>query len=1178
MPNRNFLEKLLQKLKGNDARSIHLNALPSNLARIDIYDFMNINQSMHLQFMQELLTKQNFKFSITIDSKVVESKNNEEKKILERLVKKLNHLYYDDKESEQEHGYHSFGFGYPLLIKRDNTNKDKIIKAPVFIWYLKIERDTRKSNTWIISRNEDLPVVVNPVLLSYLQGTERISLSELNNFVDDDLVTEQELLNTVELISERLGNKQVIEPKIATVLPCTNKEAIENLTKEEAWIRFSGVFGLYKTIKQSIINDVETIIQNENIESLVNAEHKVHYDEVLTSVKLDATQEQILYALQEHQKIIIQGPPGTGKSQTLTAIITNALLNNKKILVVCEKKTALEVLQQNLLHLGLEHLSVLIEDVYKDRRVVVEKIRNFIDNNKPIERFRSNEYEQAKQEFIYLRDKINHQIHQNHIPFFGDDNLMELMIKTERLKGKLENKDEVIRLGNHIQNSLFEFNIEEFTVLFLSLKSAINYLDKLPENIDVFEKINRLRFDDNLEILQDLLQQYTVQVETLWQTISTYKDQSSYNQIKGFKAVWNKFMAVFSLSKKQLIESQNKDLNTFQALVNSWNTKPFFDIVLNPQIPIERMEECLIELNKIKSELSILHESKVQLPDFYKWKNYCFAQDEKARYLLNIIVQNKFKTPLEIFEVWYYEQVKLNFILEHKLTDKDIVAMEALEESDEALKIILSSKIKNIWEAKKQESISKRDEPTLKYLYNLRKNKQYESKNTLRKIVQEDVDFFTDCFPVIFTNPEVCTSIFPAQPYFDLIILDEASQLKIEETYTSLLRGKQHIISGDKHQMPPSNFFGNTVLFFNETEDEDETSDFLAEAQSLLEFADDAGYKNHYIDFHYRSKHPDLIQFSNHAFYQSRLIPMPAKEHYRAIEYYEVNGLYEKGVNQSEAQAVVDYLFSIDISKEIPSVGIGTFNLYQRNYISDLIFNRAMEDDVVNKHLESLLSKGLFIKNLENIQGDERDIILLSTTFGNDKEGKFRQLFGPLSQEKGYKLLNVIITRSKSKSVIFTSIPNTFIQQYATEIPTKGNVGKGILYAYLAYAKSISEQNAQQQQFILTQLGENKQSQLRENNLFVDFVFNELKPKLGDGLEKYKTLGGLKLDLIFNNETNAKVWLCLLEDIAQVERSNYRQALHIKKILKAYQISTIFIHILWIVNKKESIFNKIHSN
>ncbi|HND45888.1 MAG TPA: hypothetical protein PLC61_05760, partial [Chitinophagales bacterium] len=119
MPNRNFLEKLLQKLKGNDARSIHLNALPSNLARIDIYDFMNINQSMHLQFMQELLTKQNFKFSITIDSKVVESKNNEEKKILERLVKKLNHLYYDDKESEQEHGYHSFGFGYPLLIKRD---------------------------------------------------------------------------------------------------------------------------------------------------------------------------------------------------------------------------------------------------------------------------------------------------------------------------------------------------------------------------------------------------------------------------------------------------------------------------------------------------------------------------------------------------------------------------------------------------------------------------------------------------------------------------------------------------------------------------------------------------------------------------------------------------------------------------------------------------------------------------------------------------------------------------------------------------------------------------------------------------------------------------------------------------------------------------------------------------
>ena len=176
-----------------------------------------------------------------------------EKKIVQKIIKRLNHLDYQEKEEFAEHGFLSFGFGYPLLVKRDNTNKDKIIKAPLFIWYLKIEKDLRKTNSWNISRDEDLPVVLNPVLISYLQSNENISFKELEIMLDDEMISEKELLDATQIITEKLGNKQPLDNFVATILPCTNKESIELLTKDNAWIRFSGVFGLYKTIKQSII-------------------------------------------------------------------------------------------------------------------------------------------------------------------------------------------------------------------------------------------------------------------------------------------------------------------------------------------------------------------------------------------------------------------------------------------------------------------------------------------------------------------------------------------------------------------------------------------------------------------------------------------------------------------------------------------------------------------------------------------------------------------------------------------------------------------------------------------------------------------------------------------------------------------------------------------------------------
>src|SRR5690606_10344069 len=151
-------------------------------------------------------------------------------------------------------------------------------------------------------------------------------------------------------------------------------------------------------------------------------------------------------------------------------------------------------------------------------------------------------------------------------------------------------------------------------------------------------------------------------------------------------------------------------------------------------------------------------------------------------------------------------------------------------------------------------------------------------------------------------------------------------------------------------------------------------------------------------------------------------------------------------------------------------IGIATLNIFQRNYILDLIRKRSDEDiNFSNKisALEQVNGEELFVKNLENIQGDQRDIIIISTTFGVREDGNFLQNYGPINQHKGFRLLNVIITRAKHKVFVFTSIPESYISQYSELISVNGNTGRGIFYAYLSYAKAVSSNNSEKKKAIL---------------------------------------------------------------------------------------------------------------
>jgi len=221
----------------------------------------------------------------------------------------------------------------------------------------------------------------------------------------------------------------------------------------------------------------------------------------------------------------------------------------------------------------------------------------------------------------------------------------------------------------------------------------------------------------------------------------------------------------------------------------------------------------------------------------------------------------------------------------------------------------------------------------------------------------------------------------------------------------------------------------------------------------------------------------------------------------------------------------------------------------------------------------------LFVKNLENIQGDERDVMILSTTFGKNEEGKFRQFFGPLTQEKGYQLLNVIITRAKHSLYLFTSIPETVFMQFEEELLQKGNIGKSIFYAYLSYVKACSEKNEQQINFVKHALQKNSQqtSKPLSNNstsIFKQEIFTKLQTKFGIHVKQNYTLGGFILDIVILKNNIPFVTLDFENTQNYHPEISYRIKLHQEKIIEEFDIKTYHVwSYSWWKNAEKEIEN-----
>ncbi|SDM55079.1 AAA domain-containing protein [Halarsenatibacter silvermanii] len=425
--------------------------------------------------------------------------------------------------------------------------------------------------------------------------------------------------------------------------------------------------------------------------------------------------------------------------------------------------------------------------------------------------------------------------------------------------------------------------------------------------------------------------------------------------------------------------------------------------------------------------------------------------------------------------------------------------------------------------------------------------------------------------------------MFDLEDKFDHVIFDEASQIPLENALPALARGERITVVGDKNQMPPNRLFHKAISR--------EESDNIAEDEksSLLDAADDV-WPDKMLKYHYRSRYPELIDFSNRAFYDGKLMIAPSctrkQSEYRALDWHQINGKWEKRTNEIEGEAVINYLLEQLPAKEQMTGktlwGVVTFNQDQADILVDILQKKLegkrkeseltdVEKIVWEWCIGSITTNSyVWIKNLENVQGDEVKHMIMSVGYAIDSEmGRVPNRFGLLNREGGGKRLNVAVTRAQESIDIFCS----FDPDYDLEVASTSNRGPKLFKDYLRYVKYISEGNDGDAQNLLEDL--QKRNNLSQGEVsFYDYD-SPFEKKVAQALRKrgyeiHTQVGsyGYRIDLGLVNPNNEEEYLLGIEcDGAQYHssKSARERDIHRQKFLenKGWQIERIWSRKWW---------------
>jgi len=464
------------------------------------------------------------------------------------------------------------------------------------------------------------------------------------------------------------------------------------------------------------------------------------------------------------------------------------------------------------------------------------------------------------------------------------------------------------------------------------------------------------------------------------------------------------------------------------------------------------------EINSILIKLNNIINNYDNLENYIKFNNLLLSlQNNNLIDFINLLINNNYeiKDFTKIYEKAFYNQfifdyISKNEILNNFTLEKQQALVETfIQEEQISFEISKAKIIEKLGENKPTNlSLSNHGQVAI-LMREAHKKSHLKPVHKLLSEINELVQILKPCF--LMSPLSVSTYLQNNSCEFDVVIFDEASQIFPWDAIGAIYRAKQVIIVGDSKQMPPTNFF-NANVFNDEIETDDENSETL-DFESILDLALST-FNTISLKWHYRSKTEELIAFSNKYFYDGNLVTFPTanKSSDLGIDFtYVENGVYNRKTNQNqiEAEKIVELVFEHFKAHPERSLGVVAFSISQQNIIEELISKKRAQNKKFEKYFDSNLEEPFFIKNLETVQGDERDTIIFSVAYGKDENGKFIHNFGPLNKQGGERRLNVAITRAKYNVKLVASIKSHDIDLNKTEMR-----GSMLLKEYLNYAEN----------------------------------------------------------------------------------------------------------------------------
>ena len=1013
---------------------------------------------------------------------------------------------------EIESGNNELYIAYPF-VQGKMEQEDFNVKAPLLLFPVKMDRT---SDNVVLKNDFSRDILYNTNLI--LANNKFNGKNEVlpDNTIDD--FNEDTYIN--DMINFYSENKFYIQYN-----DCNIEKFLENKVSEfpkykngELEVKKYMVLGIYSTYVTSMYEDFHKMIQDNNTTKLIKelllgmenilSNVDVTYNESESSTQtmetieneidyineLDFSQEKVLKEINNSDSLVVQGPPGTGKSQTITSIISQCILQGKKVLMVSEKKTALDVIYSRLGELS--KLAILIDNV------------------------------ENKQSFYEQLNSIINTMNSNNLLLYKINESKTQTI--ENIKSKIKTINYDIQCLETIAKQVYEindFDTTMFNVYNVCRRFDLNNQKEINDytivNSKITETILKLKYPELTRIKNLFNEEDTI--KCIDDYLSTLKISAFIKNIKT------------NLIDIEIIELTKK-INELEVFVNEFNEFPFYKKIFERGKLKEKINDIINNYflyNKriiSKQLVSNIPFIKQFIPSYQEFVSNKFIYDKlnyNEKEYVRIIEELKDRLNISFKEAneHIYNTILFNVICKFEKNNNNVISYinnfdnirndirkNIVEKKDLTKKLAFNQLLQDISNLDGNNKLSKIEEMCNR-----------KRKMSINKFMSKYKLEMLDSIKIWLMTPEVVSDIMPFDKnMFDLVIFDEASQLYVEKSIPAIYRAKKVVVAGDQKQLKPSSLGQGRIL---DEIDEDEISDGFLEYESLLDAAR-YKYKHTMLNYHYRSKYEELIAFSNYAFYDGKLMvtSLAKKSDEKPIERIKVeNGMWIDKKNEQEANQVVKLVKEIlNTRKNNETIGVITFNSSQMNLIEDLIEKEKMIDTNFATQMlaeENRYSNGenisFFVKNIESVQGDERDIIIFCIGYAKNEKGHVAINFGWLNQDGGENRLNVAISRAKEKIYVVTSIePEELIVDY-----TKNN-GPKLFKKYLEYVKALSEGKkdlVKSQLLSLLDRNESDQQQLTFDSVFEEEVCDKLIEQ-GYNVETQYGVGGYRIDLVIKSK------------------------------------------------------------